>query len=80
MIPDLSFRNWCLLFGDLPDPVEDLPFAIVIEGVVLSAASAIVEPVREGRLNAGSWTIKCSRQGTNIGWDVMIRFCEICHK
>jgi hypothetical protein len=57
-----------------------LPFPIVIEGAVLSAASGIVEPVREGRLDAGWWTIECSRQGISGDWDIMIRFCEIFHE
>jgi hypothetical protein len=47
------------LFGVLPNPIEDLPFAIVIEGIELSAVSGLVQPVREGRLGAASWTIEC---------------------
>jgi hypothetical protein len=68
------------LFRVLPDPIEDLPFAIVIEGGVLSAVSVIVQPVLEGRLDMASWTIECSRQGSTGGWDIIIRFCEILHE
>jgi hypothetical protein len=49
------------LFGVLPGAIEDLPFAIVIEGVVLSAVSGLVQPLREGRFDAVSWTIECPR-------------------
>jgi hypothetical protein len=50
ILPDLSFRDWCLLLGVLPDLIEDSPFAIVIEGGVLSAVSGIVQPVLEAAL------------------------------
>jgi hypothetical protein len=68
------------LFGILPDPIEDLPFAIVIEPVVLSAVSGLVQPAGEGRLDAASWTIECPRWGINGGWDIVARFCEILHE
>jgi hypothetical protein len=48
IIPDLFFRDWFVLFGVLPCPIEDLPFAIVIEGGMLPAVCGLVQPVREG--------------------------------
>jgi hypothetical protein len=68
------------LLGVLPDPIQDLPFAIVIEGGVLSAVSGIVQPVLDGRLDPASWTIECPRQGIHTSWDIIIRFCEIFHE
>jgi hypothetical protein len=80
IFPALSFRDWCLLLGVLPDPIEDFPFAIVMDGAVLSAVSWIVQPVLEGRLDKASWTIECSRQGMNGCRDIPGRFCEILHE
>jgi hypothetical protein len=68
------------LLGVLPDPIEDFPLAIVIEGGVLSAVSGIVRPVLDGRLDTASWTIECPRHGINGGWDIIMRFCEILHE
>jgi hypothetical protein len=67
ILPDLSFRDWNLLLGVLPASIEDLPFAIVIEGGGLSAVSGIVQPVPEGRLNTVSCTIECFRHGIDGG-------------
>jgi hypothetical protein len=41
------------LFGVLPEPIEDLSFAIIIEGGMLLAVSGLVQPVREARLDMG---------------------------
>jgi hypothetical protein len=48
MIPDLSFRDWRILCGVPPTPIEDFPFMIVIEGGMLAAVSGIVQPGRKG--------------------------------
>jgi hypothetical protein len=50
ILPDLSFRDWCLLFGILPHPIEALPVAIVPEGVVLSVVSGLGRPCRRAAL------------------------------
>jgi hypothetical protein len=67
------------LFGVLPNPIEALSLAIVIDGGILPAMFGLVHPVREGRLDAGSLTIELSRQGVHGGWDVIVRFREIIH-
>jgi hypothetical protein len=48
IIPDLSLRDWCVLFGVLPNRIEDLPFAIVKQGGMLPAVSGLVQPMCEG--------------------------------
>jgi hypothetical protein len=58
---DLSFRDWRVVFGVLPNPIMNLPFAIVIDGGTLSVVSGRVQAVRENGLDTGSWAIEYSR-------------------
>jgi hypothetical protein len=62
MIPYLSFSDYFLLFDVPLNPIEDCPFAIVAEGSMLPAVARLVQPVGEGRLDTGFWTIECSHQ------------------
>jgi hypothetical protein len=60
-IPDLSFSDSYFLFGALPNPIDDLPFAIVIERALLSSLSWRIHPVFDGGFSTGSWAIECFR-------------------
>jgi hypothetical protein len=68
------------MFGVLPNPIDDLPFAIVIESGMLSSLSWRIHPVFEGGLNTGSWAIKCFRQGISGYSDIVTRFRDIHHE
>jgi hypothetical protein len=80
IIHDFCFRDWYVFFCVLWNPVEDLMRAIFIEGDMLSSLSWIVQPVRRGRLDMGSWTVEFSRQRINRDWDLVTRFCNILHE
>jgi hypothetical protein len=62
MILDLSFCDCYVFFGVLLESIEDLPFAIVIDGGMISSVSVRVQLVREDQLDMRSWTIECSHQ------------------
>jgi hypothetical protein len=74
---DLSFRDWCVLFGVLLKPIKDLPFAIFIARDALSSVSGWIQAVRKGRLHMESWRIECSRQCASGCWDIVAWFCDI---
>jgi hypothetical protein len=65
VIVDLSFPAWGVLMGLLLNAIEDLPSAVVIEGDLRPAVSALVQFVSEGSLHMGSSTIESSQQGIN---------------
>jgi hypothetical protein len=67
------------VFGVLPSPIENLPFPIVIDRGMLPAVSWLVQPVRDSQLERRLWTIECSHQRINGGWDPIARFREILH-
>jgi hypothetical protein len=54
MIHDFRFRDWCVLFGILSNPVEDLLFTIVVDGGMLSSLPELARPMRQGCLHRGS--------------------------
>jgi hypothetical protein len=62
------------------NPIEDLPFAILIERDMLSSASGLVHAGHKGRLDMESWTIECFHQCINGDWDFVARFCDIPHE
>jgi hypothetical protein len=64
---ELSYINpMPVLFDLMPNPIEDLPFALVIEGEMLFAVSRAVPPVREGRFDTGVWTVEFKSLKTRI--------------
>jgi hypothetical protein len=79
MIHDFCFRDWYVLFRVLLNPIEDLLFALLVEGGILSSLPGLVSPMRQGRLQAGSWTIESSRQRIDGDWYIVTRFCNIVH-
>jgi hypothetical protein len=80
IIHDFSFRDWSVFFCVLLTPVEDVLSTIFFKGDLLSSLSGIVQPVRKGRLDTGSWTVECSRQCIDRDWDIVTRFCNILHE
>jgi hypothetical protein len=68
------------LFGVLPNQIDDLPFAIVIESNMLSSLSWRIHPMFEGGFNTGSWEIQCFRQGIHGYCDIGTRFRDIPHR
>jgi hypothetical protein len=77
IIPDLSFCGWCFLFGVMPNPIDDLPFAVVIESGLLSSLSWRIHARFERGFNTRSWAIESFRQGIREYWDVVTRFRDI---
>jgi hypothetical protein len=69
IIHDFSSRDWRVFFCIL-----------LIDGNMLSSLSPLVQPVREGRLDTGSWAVECSRQCIDGYWDIVTRFCNIHHE
>jgi hypothetical protein len=67
-IPDFFFRGWYLLFCCLWSPVEDLLFAILVEGSLLSSVPGLVQPMLHGRSHTGSRTVEWFRQRTDGDW------------
>jgi hypothetical protein len=52
---------------------------VLVEGGMLSSLPGRVQPMRQGRLHTGSWTVECSRQRIDRDWDIVTRFCNILH-
>jgi hypothetical protein len=74
MIHDFVACDWGVFFCVLLNPVEDFLLTILVEGNLLSSWTGIVQPVREGRLDTGSWTVECYRQCIIGDWDIGTRF------
>jgi hypothetical protein len=80
IIHDFSSHDWCIFFCILLHSLEDLLLTILVEGDMLSSLSGLIQPVREGRLDTGSWAIEWSSQCIDGDWDIVTRFCNVLHR
>jgi hypothetical protein len=74
IIHDFFSRDWCVFFCVLLNLVEHLLRDM------LSSLPRFVQPMHQGQLDRGSWTVKCSRQCIDGDWDMVARFCNILHE
>jgi hypothetical protein len=79
MLHNFCFRDCCVLFCVLSNPVEDLIFTILVEARMLSSLPALVQSMHQSRLDRESRTVECFRHRIDGDSYIGTPFCYIPH-